>query len=150
MLYLAGDVGEDFVAEEAGVAVADGVVERAAHGVFEGALPFVGIGFDEVVGGRAGGVGDVAGIDEDGDHHGDFLLRDQIVDHVERWVVAVAIEIALAVLEDHERGGSFGIVLRGDVDPVFAFHAVVDFAGVNDFVGECAGRERRVAGRNRA
>ena len=82
---------------------------------------------------------DVAGIDEDADHHRDFLLGDQIVDDVERGIVAVAVDVPLAVLKDHERGGSFRIVLRGNVNPVIALHAVVDFAGVDDLVGECAG-----------
>ena len=49
-IVFGGDLGEDFIAEEAGVAVAYGVIQRAAHGVFEGALPFVGIGFHEIEG----------------------------------------------------------------------------------------------------
>src|ERR1700754_4499920 len=48
------DFGEDFIAQEARVAVADGVIERAAHGILEGAIPLLAVGFDEGVGRRTG------------------------------------------------------------------------------------------------
>ena len=78
-IIFCGDVGEDFVAKETRVTVADGVVERAAHGIFQRAIPFFAVGFDEIVCRRLGRVGDVARIDEDADHDGNFLLGDEIV-----------------------------------------------------------------------
>src|SRR5881275_2191244 len=48
-IIFCGDVGEDFVAEETRIAVADGVVQSAAHGIFERAIPFFAVGFDEIV-----------------------------------------------------------------------------------------------------
>ena len=44
------------------------------------------------------------------------------------------IDVAGAILKDHERGGRLWIVLRRHVDPVLALHAVVDFAGVDDLL----------------
>ena len=96
------------------------------------------------MGGRTRGIADVARVDKDTDHHRNLLLGNQIVDHVERRIIAVAIDVAAAILEDHERGGSLGIVLRGDVDPVFAPHAVINLAGVRDGLGERAGRNSRL------
>ena len=43
------DLGENFVAQKARIAVADGIVERAAHGIFQIALPLVAIGLHEIV-----------------------------------------------------------------------------------------------------
>ena len=63
-------------------------------------------------------------------------MRDEIVDDIERFVFSVAIDVTLAVLDDEQCGRSFWIVLRGDVNPIFAFHAIVDLAGVSDLVGE--------------
>ena len=59
-------------------------------------------------------------------------------------MLRVAVEIPLAVLKDHQGGWGFGVVLSGHVDPVVAFHAVVDFAGVNDLVGEFSCRNARL------
>ncbi len=102
-------------------------------------MPFLAVGFDESVGGCAGGAADVAGIDEHDDHHRDFFLSDEIVHDVERFVFAFAIDVSLAILDDEKSGWNFGIVLRGDINPVIALHAVVDFAGVRQLFGELAG-----------
>ena len=45
-IIFCGDFGDDFVAQETNVADADGVVESAAHGIFQCAVPLVGIFFD--------------------------------------------------------------------------------------------------------
>src|SRR6266436_5227814 len=133
------DFGEDFVAEETRITVADSVVQRAAHGILESAIPFFAVGFNEIVSGRAAGIGDISRIDEDADHDGNFLLGDEIVDDVERGIVAVAVGVPAAVVENHYGGGSVRFILRGNVNPIFTFHAVVNFAGVGDFFGERAG-----------
>src|SRR5262249_38765108 len=138
-IILCADFSEDFVAQKTRIAVTDRVVERAAHGVFEGTIPFFAIGFDEIESGSAGRLGDIPGIDEDADHHGDFLLRDEIVYDVEGGIVTVAVGVPATVVEDHNGGGRAGFVLRRNVNPVFAFHAVVDFAYVRDFLGESSG-----------
>src|SRR6202000_2650389 len=130
-------------AEEARITVADGVVERAAHGVFQRAIPFLAIGFDEVVGRRAGRAADVARIDEHDDHDWNFFLGDQIVDDVERFVFSFAVDIAFAILNYEKSGWSLRIVLSGDVDPVIALHAVVDFAGGAESFRKRAGGEAR-------
>jgi hypothetical protein len=57
-------LGKDFVAEEFRIAVAYRVVKGASHGVFERARPLIGISFHEVEGRGAGGIGDIAGVDE--------------------------------------------------------------------------------------
>ena len=56
------------------------------------------------------------------------MLRDEIVEDIEGGMVAVAVDVSSAVVEDHERGGDFGIVLGWDVDPVVTRHAIVDLA----------------------
>ena len=66
-------------------------------------------------------------------------MRDEVVECVEGGVVALAVEVAFAVLKDHDGGGFFGVVLGGDVDPVVADHAVVDLAAQGEFFRECAG-----------
>src|SRR5262249_38781917 len=43
------------------------------------------------------------------------------------------------VLEDHQSRSRVGLVLSGDVDPVVAFHAVIDLADVGELIGEFAG-----------
>src|SRR5229473_2450571 len=53
-VVLRGDFGEHFIAEKADIAIADGIVQGAAHRVFETTVPFLGICFHEVVGRRAG------------------------------------------------------------------------------------------------
>ena len=103
-------------------------------------MPLRGIGLHKTVGRRPGRIRHVARVDEYADHDRDLLLRDQVVDHVERRVVAIAMDIASAVLKDHEGGGNFRIVAGGDVDPVLALHAVIDLAGVYQLFRELAGR----------
>src|SRR5207253_2819198 len=112
-IIFGGDFSKDFIAQKANVAVTDGIVERAAHGIFEGTLPFVGIRLDELEGRRTGGVGDVAGIDEDGDDDRNFLLSDEIVEDVEGGIVGVAMGVAAAILKNHDSCRSFGLVLGG-------------------------------------
>jgi hypothetical protein len=56
-------------------------------------------------------------------------LCDEVVEDIEGRMIAVAVDVSSSVVEDHEHGGDFGIVLGGDVDPVVALHAVVDVTG---------------------
>src|SRR6202021_832445 len=126
------DFGEDFIAKVPDVAVAYRVVERAAHGVLEGALPFVGVGFHGTVGGSVRKIGDVTGINEYADHYGDLFLGHEVIDDIERRIVAVAVGVPAAALEDQEAGRRVFVVLSGNVEPVVGLHAVVDLAGVGD------------------
>jgi hypothetical protein len=101
-------------------------------------VPLLAKRLHKAVGGRARCVGHVAGVDEDAYHHRDFLLRDQVIDNIERGIVAVAMDIPAAVLKDHERRRDFGVVTGGHVDPILALHAVIDFAGVDQLFRERA------------
>src|SRR5207248_3513309 len=89
-VILAGDFGEDFVAKKAHVAIAHRIVQGAAHRVFERTTPVLRIGLHKLVGGGSGRIGNVTGTDENTNHHGNSLLRDQIIDHVQSWIVTVA------------------------------------------------------------
>ncbi len=71
-------------------------------------------------------------------------MCDEIVYDVERGVVAVTVGIAATVLKDHDGCRRIRFVLRGDINPIFALHAVVDFADVRDFFGESAGGDARL------
>ena len=71
-------------------------------------------------------------------------MRDQIIDHVQSWIVTVAVGVGLAVLKDHHSCRDFRFILSGNVDPILAFHGVVNFAGVDDFIGQRAGRNSRL------
>ena len=113
-------------------------------------MPLRGVGLHKAVGRRSRRIRYVAGIDEDADHDRDFLLRDQVVDHVERGIVAIAMDIPAAVLKDHEGRGNFRVVAGGHVYPVLALHAVVDFAGVYELFRQLAGRHAGLEIRVRA
>ena len=82
------DQGEDFVLDELGVAGGHGVV-------FEAALGALGVA--------------AAVLDGDGDHGGELVLGDEVVENGEEEVVG-------AVGSDDEGGDGAGDVLRGDVD----------------------------------
>src|SRR6266436_158691 len=131
-IVFGSDLGEHFITKIASVAVAYRVIQRAAHGILQGALPFVRVGLHKIIGGSARRIGDVAWIDENADHHGNLFLSDQVIDDVERGIVAVAIDVPATILEDHERRGRVLAVLRGNVNPIFTLHAVVNLAGVRD------------------
>ena len=59
-----------------------------------------------------------AGIDENGDHHGNLAPVDQVVQHVRRAQAAFHVFEGLAVLKDHQTRGNGRIVLSGHIDPV--------------------------------
>src|SRR5439155_240039 len=78
------DVGEDFVAKETWVAIADGVVQRAAHGIFQRAVPFCAVygviervELAQLIDGRGG-------IPEIGVRQLNHWRARQVVDHEER------------------------------------------------------------------
>src|SRR5260370_6467423 len=129
-VVLGGDPSEHFIAKIANVAVAYSVIQGAAHGILEGALPFVRVGLRKSIGWSAWRAGDIARVDEDADHDGNLFLSNQVIDDVERGIVAIAVDVPAAVLEDHKRGGSVLAVLRGDVNPVFALYAISDLSTV--------------------
>ena len=138
-VILRAHFGQYLVAQEPRIAIAHRVVERAAHRVFQRAMPLIRVSLHEVISRRARRVGDISGIDEDTDHHRNLLLRDQVVDNIQRGIIAVAIDVTAAILKHHHRCGRFRIVLRRHIDPVLALHAVVDFAGVDDLVRQASG-----------
>src|SRR5579883_2028151 len=101
-------------------------------------MPLVGVALYEIIRWRAGRISDVSGIDEDADHHGNFFLRDQIVDNIESWIIAVAVNVSAAVLKYHQRRRYLRVVLCGHVNPVLALHAVINFADVDELWRECS------------
>ncbi len=109
-----GDFGDHFVEDEAGVDVREGVVFDAA--VASGFVAFFGGGED-------------AGVNEDADGDGHLAFVDEVVEYGGGAEVALEVDVGGAVLEDHDAGGVGGVVLGGDVDPVVAGGAGVDFAG---------------------
>ena len=98
---MARDICKYLVAQETRVAVADGVVEGAAHGVVEGAIPLFRVSRDECVSWSSGRAGNGAGIDENTDHNRDFVLRDEVVDPGQDVVIAARFDVSLTILEDH-------------------------------------------------
>src|SRR5262249_29850746 len=106
-------VGEDFVAQETRITVADRVIQCAAHGIPERAIPLFAVGFHEIVGWRTGRSRDVSGIDEDADQHGDLLLSDEIVDDVENGIVAVAVGLPAPSLKIMTAAGTSGLYCAG-------------------------------------
>src|SRR4051812_3059175 len=123
---MASDICKYLVAKETRVAVADGVVESAAHGVVEGAIPLLCVIGDECVSWGSGRGGDGAGVDENTDHKRDFVLRNQVVNDGQDVVIAAGLDVSLAILEDHQSCWNVGVIPRWHVDPVFTLHAVVD------------------------
>ncbi len=93
------EFGHEFVADDFGVFVIDGVVFAFSVG-----------GFVAPVGGGGFGLfGGAAGVDEDGEHDGDFASIDEVIeDVVSADVAAVLFDVfvfeGVAVVEDHEGG----------------------------------------------
>lgn len=90
--------------QEAGVSPAERIV-------FDAALA-------AVVAGRWRSAWNIAGIDEDTDHHGDFLFVDKVVHDDGRSYLAA--DVTATILEDHHAGWLGGIVLGRNVHPVCA------------------------------
>ena len=106
--------GEYFFDNESGVGIGEGVVfHRAVTACF---LAF----FFQ---------GEFAGVDEDADGDGHFAFVDEIVEYGGGTKVAGEADIAAAILEDHDTGGSLGVILSGDIEPIVAGGAFIDFAG---------------------
>ena len=104
------DLGQNFLDQKAGIAIAEGIVFHAT---------IAGVG--ALFGGRLRGV--VARVDKDGDGHGHLAARDQIVEDGGHAPGGLEVEIVFAVLEDHHSRGAVGLVLGGDVDPPVTGHA---------------------------
>src|SRR5262249_55436439 len=111
---LLGHLRRDFFDQERGKARADGVV------------------FGTAVKSRLGisaRTGYDARVDEHADSDRHVAFMDQVVEHDSSFEGAVLINERVTVLEYHRAGGLFGPVLRGDVDPIIALRAGIDFAG---------------------
>ncbi len=110
------DFRQHLVAQKSGVLVGDGIVLDAAHGL--GAHR--------------------ARLNEDVNHHRDFLLVGEIIENNLGAGSAIALDAPLAILPDHQGGRLGGIVLSGNIDPVIALHALVNLARVHDLFRELA------------
>ena len=102
-------------------------------------MPLIRVRLHKIVGRSSWRVSDVSGIDEHGDHHRNLLLRNQVIQNIERRIVAVPVDVSAAILEDHQRSRRFRIILCRNINPVFTLHAVIDLAGVFDFFRQRAG-----------
>jgi hypothetical protein len=60
----------------------------------------------------------ISGSNEDSDRHGDFLLRDQVLQYLRNAQRTFGMRRSLTVLKDQNGRRSICIVLRGDEDPV--------------------------------
>src|SRR5579872_745688 len=102
-------------------------------------MPLLRVGFHKIVGWRAGRAADIAGVDEHTNDHRNFLLGNQVVDDIQRRIIAVALNTSAAILKYHQPGGDLRVVFRRDVDPILTLHPVIDFAGMDKLFQQCAG-----------
>src|SRR5207245_10583550 len=66
---------------------------------------------------------------EDADRHRHFLLMNEVVEDRRHTEASFWIDVRPAVLEDHDAGRLFGIVLGRYIDPIIAGGSRIDGAG---------------------
>ena len=109
---LLGNLREDLLQQKPRILVADRVVFDTA----------IGSRLFTMTAGRKR-----ARIDEDSDRDRHLALVNQIVEDDRNTKLAMLIDVTSAVLKHHHAGGRFPIVLCGDVNPVIADRAWIDF-----------------------
>ncbi len=115
--------GKEFGFEHAGVSVAEGVVFHAAiaFSPFLAGAPILST-FDFIH--------EDTGIDEDPDGDGNVSLMNEVIEGESGAALSFLIDVSMAILKNHHRGGLGWVVLGGDIEVILAQGAFEDLAAM--------------------